>query len=133
MTGREREKREKERKREREREKVRARESVSEQEREKRGREREKERTRERLNMLVYTPYAFSECNKSHTQTTRSKEEKVKRLLPQLFQNNLLCAGSVIGTQGSCNGDSGGPLMTYNIGTKQWTQIATVEGGIGKV
>ena len=77
-------------------------------------------------------PYDFSQCNQTHIETTASKKKKVKGLLPQLFQNNLLCAGSVIGTQGSCNGDSGGPLMIYNIGTKQWTQIAIVEGGIGK-
>ena len=72
-------------------------------------------------------------CNQTHINTTESKNDKVKSLLPQLFQNNLLCAGVEYGTQGSCHGDSGGPLMVKNFITKQWTQIAVVEGGIGKI
>ena len=51
--------------------------------------------------------------------------------MPNLFQNNLLCAGIEIGTQGSCHGDSGGPLMIKDRATELWTQIATVQGGIG--
>ena len=74
-----------------------------------------------------------SNCNLTHTETTASKKEKVRILLPLLFQNNLLCAGVDLGTQGSCNGDSGGPLMIKNIATKRWTQIATVQGGIGTI
>ena len=73
----------------------------------------------------------FRRCNLTHTETTESNRDKVKLLLPQLFQNNLLCAGVEIGAQGSCHGDSGGPLMVKNFVTKQWTQIATVQGGIG--
>ena len=90
------------------------------------------------LDLLICTyivltkSFNFSHCNKTHTETTASNKEKIKTLLPQLFQSNLLCAGVVIGTQGSCHGDSGGPLMIYSIETKQWTQIALVQGGIGK-
>ena len=42
-----------------------------------------------------------------------------------------MCAGVDIGTQGSCKGDSGGPLMMKDFKTTKWTQIATVQGGIG--
>ena len=42
-----------------------------------------------------------------------------------------MCAGVDIGTQGSCKGDSGGPLMRKDFKITKWSQIATVQGGIG--
>ena len=72
-------------------------------------------------------------CNQTHIDTPVSQKDRVKVLLPQLFQNNLLCAGVEYGTQGSCHGDSGGPLMVKYFPTNQWTQIAVVVGGIGKI
>jgi secreted trypsin-like serine protease len=50
--------------------------------------------------------------------------------LPQLFQNHTLCAGSDLVIQGSCNGDSGGPLMYYQRKTNNWVQFATVQGAV---
>ena len=73
----------------------------------------------------------ISFCNETHTETTESNKKIIHEALPNLFQNNLLCAGVDIGTQGSCKGDSGGPLMLNNLATKRWTQIGTVQGAVG--
>jgi len=52
-------------------------------------------------------------------------------LLPQLFQNHIICAGHTIGNQGSCKGDSGGPIMFEDLRRDQrWIQIATVQGAV---
>jgi len=72
----------------------------------------------------------FSFCNRTHTQSTRSTKERIAEKLPILFQNHILCAGEDTGNQGSCKGDSGGPLMYFNSEIDRWIQIATVHGGI---
>ena len=38
----------------------------------------------------------------------------------------------MFGNQGSCDGDDGGPLMTQDLESERWTQIATVQGNIGE-
>ena len=60
----------------------------------------------------------FSECNRTHVETPET-EELIHRVLPNWFQSHLMCAGIDIGNQGSCFGDSGGPLMKLNRLTKQ--------------
>jgi len=59
------------------------------------------------------------------------KAIEIKLQVPQLFQNHLICAGSLIDGLSACSGDSGGPLMAKNHNTKQWIQIALVHGKIG--
>ena len=53
-------------------------------------------------------------------------------ILPNLFQNDLFCAGSVVGTQGACKGDSGGPVMAKNLLDGKWRQIGIVYGAVGE-
>jgi secreted trypsin-like serine protease len=59
-------------------------------------------------------------------------EQKIKKSLPQLFQDHLLCAGDKVRKGGACRGDSGGPLMYKDDITRKFVQIALVEGGVGE-
>ena len=54
----------------------------------------------------------------------------VEKYLPELFQPHLLCAGYPASSRGSCEGDSGGPLMAHNEELGQYFQIGMVSGGV---
>ncbi len=43
----------------------------------------------------------------------------------RLFQLNLLCAGYDAAQQGSCEGDSGGPLAFFNTTSLKYVLVAT--------
>lgn len=45
--------------------------------------------------------------------------------------NNMICAGDGLGTKDSCNGDSGGPLITYDAASNSWGHVGTTSWGIG--
>jgi hypothetical protein len=63
--------------------------------------------------LLFVSPLFFSYCNETHENVFGSVKKRVETFLPQLFQPNLLCAGYESSEQGSCLGDSGGPLMFF--------------------
>ncbi len=59
-------------------------------------------------------------------------EKDINKIIPQLFQDNLLCAGDTLVKQGACEGDSGGPLLYKDVIAKKYIQIAIVEGAVGE-
>ena len=85
-----------------------------------------------KINYLPRCTYhlLYSYCNFTHSQIAISTINIIKETLPDLFQNHILCAGTTIGSQGSCKGDSGGPLNFYDVETQSWVQIAIVEGSV---
>jgi hypothetical protein len=50
----------------------------------------------------------------------------IKTAVPKFFQNNIFCAGNDLGKEGSCEGDSGGPLMTKNRELNQCNEKDTI-------
>ena len=72
----------------------------------------------------------FSFCNLTHSQASVTTSKIIQKLLPNLFQDDLLCAGSRVGNQGPCRGDSGGPIMIQDLVSQKWTQIGMVAGGV---
>ena len=72
----------------------------------------------------------FSYCNETHASVGQLMQRTVKVYLPILFQPYILCAGNQATNQGSCSGDSGGPLMIFNTDTTHYDQIGIVAGGV---
>lgn len=54
---------------------------------------------------------------------------RIRGALPNLFTNDVMCAGYEYGG-GSCNGDSGGPLLIYDQQRLHYKQIALVQGSV---
>jgi secreted trypsin-like serine protease len=71
-------------------------------------------------------------CNTTHMKASIILEKEIFKVIPQLFQDNLICAGDTEVKQGACEGDSGGPLLYKDVIARKYIQIATVEGGVGE-
>jgi secreted trypsin-like serine protease len=74
----------------------------------------------------------FSYCNATHEKTSGKVASSVEQYLPELFKPNLLCAGYESAEQGSCKGDSGGPLMIFKTKTSQFFQLGMVAGSVSR-
>ncbi|TRY68815.1 hypothetical protein TCAL_09629 [Tigriopus californicus] len=80
--------------------------------------------------------YPQSHCNDTHEEALLNRPDlrnKISTGLPELFQNNVLCAGNFGGGGGSCYGDSGSPLLklcTYGCDYKKYFLIGIVQGGV---
>ena len=50
--------------------------------------------------------------------------------MPKLFQPSVLCGRSELSKQGTCQGDSGSPLLMFNPNQEAFMQVGIVAGGI---
>lgn len=59
--------------------------------------------------------FFFRYCNETHRGllSDRAKSFQLEQGLPDLFRSTVLCAGYELGGYGSCNGDSGGPIVRF--------------------
>jgi len=78
--------------------------------------------------------FAQSHCNRSWDITSTALPAAasfVQKEIPELFQSNLLCAGSG-GSAKACSGDSGSPLMVFDTSKNPptWVHIGIVHGGV---
>ena len=74
----------------------------------------------EKLRFATLQVFDLRQCNRDY---------KSRINVTQLFTTNLICAGSTIQGIGSCNGDSGGPLMKYHSYEEYYEAIAVTKGG----
>jgi hypothetical protein len=80
----------------------------------------------------IYSCIYYRHCNSTHIKASEKIEKRIQESIPQLFQDNLMCAGVSVGYQGPCLGDSGGPLMYKDFDSGKFIQIATVSNGVGE-
>ena len=86
--------------------------------------------TASKLNTATVSIFEYGYCNETHASVGQLMQRTVKVYLPELFQPYIMCAGNQATNQGSCSGDSGGPLMIFNTDKNQYDQIGIVAGGI---
>jgi secreted trypsin-like serine protease len=57
-------------------------------------------------------------------------KQAIEYILPQLFQDHLMCAGEDEGHHGACKEDSGGPLMHKDNDLGKYIQIASFSNAV---
>ena len=82
------------------------------------------------LNRAIQVIYPNKHCNDSYTRQG-AFGEKVKEVVPDLFQSHVICAGDNVSGERACRGDSGGPLQFYNPFEHSYYQVAIVHGSAG--
>ena len=86
--------------------------------------------TAPKLKTATVSIFDYDYCNDTHASVGKFMQGTVEEYLPKLFQPHILCAGNQATKQGSCSGDSGGPLMIFDTNTNIYVQIGIVAGGI---
>ena len=81
------------------------------------------------LKRVTQTIYPEEYCNDTHSRKG-AVAEQVQKVVPDLFQSHVLCAGYDIGNQGPCRGDSGGPLQFHDRIKGRYVQVAIVHGSV---
>ena len=76
--------------------------------------------------------FPSSTCNTTYATSSYLNRLKITRSLPDLFQEDLICAGDPYSDDGVCRGDSGGPLVifTTNVNGFSHVQIGVTHGAV---
>jgi hypothetical protein len=83
-----------------------------------------------KINARIRFTYFHSYCNDTHESAGGTIRKTVENYLPELYQPHVLCAGNEAAEDGSCDGDSGGPLLLFSTRTLQYTLVGTIAGGV---
>ena len=83
------------------------------------------------LNLAVQVIYPNEYCNQTHTREG-AINDRIKKVVPDLFQSQVLCAGIKSGVHGACKGDSGGPLQFFDPIKGRYFQVGIVHGSVGE-
>ena len=83
------------------------------------------------LNLAVQVIYPEKYCNQTHKREG-AINDRIRVVVPDLFQSQVLCAGIEGGVHGACKGDSGGPLQFFDPLKRRYYQVGIVHGSVGE-
>jgi secreted trypsin-like serine protease len=85
------------------------------------------------LSLINQKVMSRSFCASKHSQKRAGKghSQKLKNAFPNSFKDELMCAGLTSDSkQGTCEGDSGAPLLKEDDVTSRFTAIGVLHGGV---
>ena len=63
--------------------------------------------------LISKCPISFSHCDELHENSELIYGPLIRSVIPDKFQNNIMCAGNPETGESACHGDSGGPLVQF--------------------